>query len=326
MSKPKIALYWAASCGGCEISVLEINEAILDVADFFDIVFWPVGLDFKYHHVEAMQDGEIAVCLFNGAVRTEEQKHIAELLRRKSQVMVAHGSCACWGGIPALANVANREQVFDRAYISSPSTDNPAGVTPQTSTRVPEGNLKLPAFFDTVYALNQVVQVEYYMPGCPPVVDQTLAVVEALMSGSLPPAGSVVGAGSKTVCDECDRQRSDEKKVKRFRRIHMAEELDPEKCLLEQGVICLGPATRSGCGAKCVSVGMPCRGCYGPAPGVVDQGTKMLSAIAAVIDSQDPDEIQQIVDTIPDPLGYVYRFGMSASSLRRVKLSEESQH
>jgi len=315
-----MALYWAASCGGCEISVLEVNEAVLDVAGFFDIVFWPVGLDFKYHHVEAMADGEILVCLFNGAVRNSEQKEIAELLRRKSQVMVAHGSCACGGGIPALANVADRAEVFDRAYFESPSTDNPERTEPQTSTRMPEGELTLPVFFDTVYALDQVVPVEYYMPGCPPVVDQTLAVVEALMSGALPPPGSVVGAGSKTVCEECKREKSDEKKVKRFRRIHLADDLDPAKCLLEQGVICAGPATRSGCGAKCTTVGMPCRGCYGPPAGVVDQGAKLISALAALIDSQDPEEIERIVDGIDDPLGYAYRFGMAASSLRRVRV------
>jgi F420-non-reducing hydrogenase small subunit len=320
-----MALYWAASCGGCEISVLEINEAILDVADFFDIVFWPVALDFKRHHVEALQDGEVLVCLFNGAVRTEEQKEMAELLRRKSQVMVAHGACACWGGIPALANVANRDEIFDRAYLSSPSTDNKDRTTPLTSTRIPEGELRLPVFFDTVYALDQVVPVEYYMPGCPPVAEQTLAVAEAVMSGNLPPPGSVVGAGSKTLCDECPRTRTDEKKVKRFRRVHLSDDLDPDKCLLEQGVVCVGPATRSGCGAQCLSVNMPCRGCYGPAAGVLDQGTKMISALAAVIDSEDPQEVERIVATIDDPLGYVYRFGLASSSLRRVKMHAQDQ-
>jgi F420-non-reducing hydrogenase small subunit len=319
VSKPKLALYWAASCGGCEISVLEVNEAILDVADFFDIVFWPVGLDFKYHHVEAMADGEVLLCMFNGAIRNEEQLHIAKLLRRKCQVMVAHGACACWGGIPALGNVANREEIFDRAYFTAPSVDNLDKTIPQTSTRVAEGELRLPVFYDTVYALDQVVPVEYYMPGCPPVVDQTVAVVQAVMSGNLPPAGSVVGAGSKTVCEECAREKHDEKKVKRFRRVHLCDDLDEKQCLLEQGVVCAGPATRSGCGGKCVSVNMPCRGCYGPAAGVTDQGAKLISALAAVIDSTDPDEVQQIVDTIDDPLGYAYRFGMSSSSLRRVR-------
>ncbi|MGQ9729711.1 MAG: oxidoreductase [Candidatus Zipacnadales bacterium] len=325
MSKPKLGLYWAASCGGCEISVLEVHEAILDVAEFFDIVFWPVALDFKYKDVEAMADGEILLCMFNGAIRNEEQRHVAELLRRKSQVMVAHGACACWGGIPALGNVANREEIFDRAYFTAPSVDNPERVIPQTSTRVPEGELHLPAFFDTVHALDQVVPVEYYMPGCPPVAEQTLVVVTAVITGiqtgALPPPGSVIGAGEKTVCEECPREVTEDKKVKRFRRIHLCDDLDPKRCLLEQGVVCAGPATRSGCGAQCPKVNMPCRGCYGPAAGVMDQGTKLISALAAVIDAEDPEEVERIVGTIDDPLGYAYRFGLAKSSLKRVRIS-----
>jgi threonine dehydrogenase-like Zn-dependent dehydrogenase len=102
-TKPKLALYWAASCGGCEIAVLEIEEKILDVDAAFDIVFWPVAVDFKVKDVEAMEDGAIDVCLFNGAIRTAENEHMAALLRRKSKVLVAFGACACEGAIPALA-------------------------------------------------------------------------------------------------------------------------------------------------------------------------------------------------------------------------------
>ena len=97
MAKPKIALYWAASCGGCDVAVLDTNEKILDIADIADIVLWPIALDFKYHHVEAMEDGAIDLCLFNGAIRNSEQERIAQLLRAKSKVMVAFGACACFG-------------------------------------------------------------------------------------------------------------------------------------------------------------------------------------------------------------------------------------
>ncbi len=321
MSKPKLALYWAASCGGCEIAILEVKEKILDVADFFELVFWPCALDFKVKDVEARADGEIDVCLFNGAIRTSEQEHIARLLRRKSKVLVAYGSCAHEGCIPGLANVANRDQVFDRAYLSSPSTVNPDGTVPRTSTHVPEGELKLPVFFDTVKTLDQTVPVDYYVPGCPPVGEQTLAVITAVMQGELPPAGSVVGAGEKTVCDECERERSDEKSVKAFQRIHLSKP-DPKQCLLEQGIICCGPATRSGCGGLCVNSGVGCRGCYGPAAGIQDQGTKMLSAVAGVLDSQDPDELAALAAQLDDPLGYFYRFGLPYSTLRRVKTLE----
>ena len=106
--KGKLALYWAASCGGCEIAVLAINEKILDVDALFDIVFWPVAVDAKVHDVEKMADGSIDVCLFNGGIRTSEQEYMARLLRKKSKVLVAFGSCATKGCIPGLANATNR--------------------------------------------------------------------------------------------------------------------------------------------------------------------------------------------------------------------------
>jgi F420-non-reducing hydrogenase small subunit len=105
MAKAKLALYWAASCGGCDVAVLDTNEKILDIAALADIVLWPIAVDFKYHHIEAMKDGEIDLCLFNGAIRNSEQEKIARLLRSKSKVMIAFGSCACFGGIPGLANL-----------------------------------------------------------------------------------------------------------------------------------------------------------------------------------------------------------------------------
>src|SRR5690606_30520985 len=102
MSKPTFAMYWAASCGGCEISVLNIGDRLLAVDEAFDVVFWPVAADFKYDDVRGYPDGYIDVCLFNGSIRNSENEEIAHLLRRKSKVLVAFGSCAMAGGIPAL--------------------------------------------------------------------------------------------------------------------------------------------------------------------------------------------------------------------------------
>jgi F420-non-reducing hydrogenase small subunit len=125
----------------------------------------------------------------------------------------------------------------------------------------------------------------------------------------------VLGASTRACCDECPLQR-DVKKIKRFVRPHEIVP-DPDICLLEQGMVCMGPATRGGCGAKCVKAGVPCRGCYGPLIGVRDQGAKMASAIGGVIDSNDPEEIASIVASIPDPVGTFYRFSLPSSTLRR---------
>jgi F420-non-reducing hydrogenase small subunit len=92
--KLKLGLYWAASCGGCEIAVVELREKILLLDEAAEILFWPVAMDFKVKNVEAMPDGHMDVCLFNGAIRTSENEDMAHLLRRKSKVLVAFGSCA----------------------------------------------------------------------------------------------------------------------------------------------------------------------------------------------------------------------------------------
>ena len=314
MAKLKLALYWAAACGGCDVAVLDINEKILDVANLADIVFWPIALDFKYHHVEAMPDKSIDVCLFNGAVRSSEQEHIAKMLRVKSKVMVAFGSCACFGGIPALANFATRAEIMERAYIEAPSNDNPNKTLPQTKVSVPEGELTLPELFEDVLTLAQVVPVEYFVPGCPPTVDLILKVVNALATNSLPPPGAVI-ASEKTLCDECDRKKENKKITKIYRTQEIIP--DPQKCLLEQGLLCMGPATRGGCGALCVKVNITCRGCFGPPAGVADQGAKLVSAIASIYEAKDEKDIARMVNEVVDPAGTFYRFGMSNSMLKR---------
>ena len=330
MAKPKLAMYWAASCGGCEISVLNIGDKILVVDEVFDVVFWPVATDFKYKDVQNYPDGYIDLCLFNGAIRNSENEEMAHLLRQKSKVLVAFGSCAYEGCIPALSNLTTKEATFEAAYVDSISTYNPAGVIPQPVTTMAEGELHLPVFYDTVKSLDQVVDVDYYIPGCPPEPEQIWAVLQvvvaALTQGAeLPPAGSIVGATNVAVCEECPLTKG-EKTIERFYRPYEITP-QPETCLLEQGLVCLGPATRGGCGALCPQALMGCRGCYGPLDGVEDQGSKMLAAIASVIGVGNADmeedelerKIEAVVDTIADPAGTFYRFSMAHSLLRRVK-------
>jgi F420-non-reducing hydrogenase small subunit len=318
MEKMKFAFYWAASCGGCEIAVLDINEKILDVVALADIVFWPVAMDIKYKDVEAMPDKSIDVCFFNGAIRTEEQEHIAKLLRNKAKILVAFGSCAAQGGIPGLANIANRDEIFERAYLQSPSTPNPQSVTPKTSVQVEEGELRLPEFYDTVKTLDQTVEVDYYLPGCPPPAKQVAKAVEAIAKNELPPKGSVL-APERSVCDECPRKK-EEKKISRIYRVY-EKTPEPEKCLLEQGILCMGPATRGGCEAQCINADMPCTGCGGPCPNKIEQGAAMISALSSILGVSEEKEKtynpEKLIAQIKDPLGTFYRYSLPASILRR---------
>ncbi len=210
--KPKLAMYWAASCGGCEISLVNMNEKILDVDANFDFIFCPCLLDTKKKDIEAMPDKSIAITLFNGAIRTEENLEMAEILRRKSQTLIAFGSCARGGCIPALSNLHKKSEHFRNIYLENPTIDNPQGIIPQKETAMPEGTMALPEFFDTVRTLAQVVEVDYFIPGCPPESHQIWNVIDLVVQGGpLPPRGSVIGAGSLTVCDECVRNKEDKK-------------------------------------------------------------------------------------------------------------------
>ena len=317
--KLQIAFYWAASCGGCEIAVLDIDEKILDVIGIVDILFWPVAMDFKYKDVEAMKDNHIDVCFFNGAIRTEEQEHIAKLLRKKSKVLVAFGACAVNGGIPGLGNIANREEIFNVSYLDNPSVDNPKKTIPKTKVKVKEGTLTLPEFYDTVKTLDQTVDVDYYLPGCPPTPDQIMTAVGAIAENKLPPKGSVIGP-LKSVCDECRFEKT-EKKIKAIKRVYEVDKIE-DKCLLEQGIICLGPATRGGCDARCLNANMPCTGCGGPTPNSLDQGANMISALASILgiegeEKMSDEEVEKLINQVVDPIGTFYKYGLPNALINR---------
>jgi F420-non-reducing hydrogenase small subunit len=323
-NKPKLSMYWAAACGGCEISVVNLHEKILDLASNFDFVFCPCLLDTKKKDVQGWEDGSLAITLFNGSIRTEENEEMAHLLRKKSNLLIAYGSCASGGGIPALSNLHSREAHIKTNYLDNPTVDNPGQVTPATSTPVKEGVLELPRFFDTVKTLDQVAEVDYFVPGCPPEPHQLWNILGAVIQGKpLPPKGSILGAGTSSVCDECKRTKNN-KTVGAFHRIH---EIVPDTttCLFEQGILCMGIATRNGCGALCPQVNMPCTGCYGTPQGVRDQGAKMISAVGSVLDIGDckeiseqqlPEKVDAVIQSIPDCAGTFYRYGLAGSILR----------
>jgi F420-non-reducing hydrogenase small subunit len=318
-NKLKIAFYWAASCGGCEIAVLDINEKILDIVAVADILFWPVALDIKYKDIEAFPDQHIDVCFFNGGIRNEEQHHLATLLREKSKTLISFGACAVHGGIPGLANLSNKKEIFKVVYEDNISTENKKKTVPKTTIKVTEGTLNLPEFYDTVQTLDQVVDVDYYLPGCPPTPDIIMNAVNAIVENKLPPKGTVL-APLKSVCDECRFIKS-EKKITKIVRMIDIDKIE-EKCLLEQGIICMGPATRGGCDARCLDANMPCTGCGGPTPNSLDQGAKMISALASILgiegeENKTDEQVDQLIDQVVDVVGTFYKYTLPCSLLKR---------
>ncbi len=328
--KITIALKRGASCVGCDIALVNLSEKLLELLEIADIVFAPTLVDVKYKDLEAMPDGSITVGLYHGAIRNSENEELARIMRRKCQVLIAYGACAHLGGIPGLANACSKEDIFKTVYEDTASTVNPEKVHPQPEWTDEKGHkLTLPVFLDRVKRLDEVVEVDYYVPACPPTPemnDKILSILKDFVEGKapLPPKGTVI-ASEKIVCDECPREKSEKVRMDRVRSI--TEFIpDPDKCFLEQGIICLGPATRAGCGAVCIERGnMPCRGCMGPTALAEDQGGAILSAIASILGAGEEgldEQTRKLISQIKDPLGYFYRFSLPSSVLDRAKSKE----
>ncbi|MEM3832529.1 MAG: oxidoreductase [Thermoprotei archaeon] len=315
----KVAFYWCASCGGCEEAVVDLAEKILDVINLVDIVFWPVAMDFKLEDVERMPDNSITVSFINGGIRLSEHEKVVKLLRQKSKLVVAFGACSSWGGIPGLANLYTREEILERAYLTTPTTHNPDKIIPGSKTEVEIDNTKIevPVFLASLKPLDEVIDVDYYIPGCPPTPNVTWKALETLLSGNLPSKGSVLGASDRSLCDECplNKTKPENVLIKEFKRI-VNFNPEPNKCLLVQGLPCLGPVTRGGCGALCVNANMPCTGCFGPLSDVRDYGGKAISYLASILDLDNEEDIKRELSKIIDATGLVYKYYLPKSALK----------
>jgi F420-non-reducing hydrogenase small subunit len=231
-------------------------------------------------------------------------------------MLIAQGSCAHLGGVYGLANFYEPEEVLKRSYEEAPSVKNPQGILPRSKTLESGRELKLAGFQGSVKALDQVVPVDYYIPGCPPTPELIKKAITMIVENRIPSKGSVV-AEKKALCHTCPRSDSlpDTLHIGEFKRLYEVE-WDPAQCFLTQGIICLGPSTRGGCKARCINANMPCRGCFGPPEKVRDHGAKSLSFLASLIDSKEGRELERVVDSIPDPAGLFYRFSLPSSMLQ----------
>lgn len=317
MDKPKVAICWLGSCGGCDEAIVDLNEAILQVADAVEIIFWPIAMDFKYQDIEAMDDGEITLSIISGNIRNSEQEEMAELFRKKSKIVLALGTCACLGGSPGLANFRTKEDIINWVYRDAPTVVNPKENCPQQVTQMDGKELTLPEFYSEVFALNQIINVDYYIPGCPPTSDLIMNAINLVLKGDLPPKGSTL-VPNKPLCETCPRNETkpDRLALKEIKRIHEVD-VNPYTCFLAQGLLCLGPVTRTGCKEACININVPCRGCFGPVDGVTDGGSKFISSLAAILDADSELEAQKVVDTIKDLPGYLYRFSLPTSLLQK---------
>jgi F420-non-reducing hydrogenase small subunit len=282
----KVAEEWLNICGGCEVSILDIGEPLLGLLPQLEFVHIPVLADHKYFG--AMGDGttlEIPpadVGIVSGGVRNEKEKHVAEAMRKSCKTLIALGSCACFGGIPALANIWKRDELLDKVYRGSKTTES-----------APTPTENLPPLLESVLALDEVVKVDVYIPGCPTAPELIVQALTSLLGGKpfvLP---------ERSVCDDCPVKREKKASGGTLKRplesvaFKQDEPWENTRCFMEQGFLCLGPVTRAGCAAgteaeghtkvpRCVKGYMPCRGCFGPIRKGANPLVDMMGALTSI--------------------------------------------
>lgn len=298
----RVAEEWLASCGGCEVTILDIGEPLLDLLPKLEFVHMPVLMDYKYYGQTgervALQIPEADVGIITGGIRTEEHEQVAKEMRNKCKTLIAIGSCANFGGIPALGNMYTVQEIFDKVYRGSRSTD-PAN-TP---------NEDIPALKDRVYAVSEVVKVDVQLPGCPTTPELVAEALTCLLEGK------PFALGERSVCDDCPTKREKKAVVQIKRPLEQVdftpgEGLDKVRCFMEQGYLCLGPATKSGCGGqekvpRCVKAYMSCRGCFGPIRAGANPMVDMMGALSSI--GLNPREIEDRMATFNRFIGVVGR-------------------
>jgi F420-non-reducing hydrogenase small subunit len=286
----KVAEEWLNICGGCEVTILDIGEPLLDLLPALEFVHIPVLMDHKYHGQTGEGDPNVIeipeadVGIISGGVRNEKEKHVAEAMRKSCKTLIALGACACNGGIPAMANMFTLDDMTNKVYKESVSTE---------SAETPSENL--PPLLDRVYAVDEIVPVDIHLPGCPSNPALIVEAITCLLEGKpfeLP---------EKSVCDTCPTKRVEKAEVNLRRPLDSLDfkqdvPWENTRCFNEQGQLCLGPVTLAGCahslvkeGAeseeavpRCVKGYMPCRGCFGPIRKGANPLVDMMGALTSI--------------------------------------------
>ena len=264
-NKVTVATTWLQSCSGCHIALLDLHAELLDVLDLIDIKYSPI--------VDIKTVPEVDVGIIEGAVANEDNEELLHEFRRKSKTLIALGTCACFGGIPGLRNLHHTSEILECGYIDTASTVD--GAIPTSS--------ELPDLMPNVKPLHQIVDIDYTIPGCPPLPGAIKDTLVALIEGRTPECKT------HNLCEECSRKK-DKMLIPQRAFVtegvwspHELDTIDPDVCFLEQGVLCMGPATCAGCTARCLQGNMPCRGCMGPTPDALEQGAKIVNALSAIL-------------------------------------------
>ncbi len=232
---------------------MNAGEALLEIlSSDFEIVYSPTFIDLK-------EIPNVDLAIVEGGVRTKEDERLIREVRAKCRTLVALGLCATHGGITSLGNIISLKNLMEKEYSLIDTT-------------------KLPELEDLMYPICNFVDVDYYIPGCPPMPFLIIHTLKSIVSGKQPLRHQTV------VCTECHRKIVPAKLDRLYGIYEKA--VDPELCLVSQGFVCLGSLTREGCGAPCPRAGFTCFGCRGPPDSMMYRSRDMYAFLVKVIASR----------------------------------------
>jgi F420-non-reducing hydrogenase small subunit len=227
----KVAFMQLSSCWGCHQSLLNAHLSLLPILPELDIVYWPAVLDLKRKSLEERSKNEILVGFLEGVARTKQDTENAKLMREKCDIIVAFGACPCYGSVAGLANLYDKEELIKRKFFETESI---------TTEDLKKPDINLPDFEDYIVNIKEIVDVDMFIPGCPPTTENIVASISYLLTlaSEDPPTLNKEGC----VCDIC--------------------KLKDKGCFLNKNSLCYGPITALGCELMCPHKGDICYGCF----------------------------------------------------------------
>jgi len=246
----RVSIVSLTCCAGCVNSFLTAGDALLEIlSGDFKVVYSPTFIDLK-------EVPEVDLSIVEGGVRTRDDENLIKEVRAKSRLVVALGLCATHGGVTSLGNMLSVKKLLEEEHSLRESS-------------------RLPELEDLMYPICNFIDIDYYLPGCPPMPLLIVHTIKSIVAGKTP-----VRHGS-VVCTECHRKIVGAKLDKLYGIYE--KESDPQLCMVSQGFVCLGSLTREGCGAPCPRAGFTCFGCRGPPDNLMYRSQDMYAILVKVI-------------------------------------------
>jgi F420-non-reducing hydrogenase small subunit len=312
----RLAVLPGAVCGGCDVALASLGERLLELLKHYEVVYWPTVVDRKLS--DLLKLDSVDVLIHMGGISTEEEAELAREISSRARVKVSFGTCSVYGDIPGLNSLYTPEEVYE-------------AIASQVDARIRSERLGLPRPIE-YSAYTDIVEPDVLAPGCPPdelVLDQLFELLVKYAETRRLEARLVLLGDSESLCDKCPRNPKTSKVVvPGIKRLYEVR-LDENKCFLEQGVLCMGPATRAICDHSCIRVNYPCTGCGGPVEWGSDAGLSAMSAAASALMADmekavlEPGLAREL-DKIRDAVGSFYRYTLRKSLIYKLKKTRSS--